>query len=184
APAASPLVIAIGGLQGTGKSTLARALAPDLGAAPGALVLRSDEIRKRLHAMAPEARLPPEAYSEAANIATNNTLIEQVRTAAVAGHTTIVDATFLDINIRARLAAAVRETGVPFLGVWLHAPLPLLEQRVGSREGDASDATVAVLRRAADNDPGAGDWMPVDASEGGQALAIVRQAASRAWSRL
>ncbi|MDR3534233.1 MAG: phosphotransferase, partial [Rhodopila sp.] len=47
APAASPLVIAIGGLQGTGKSTLARALAPDLGAAPGALVLRSDEIRKR-----------------------------------------------------------------------------------------------------------------------------------------
>jgi aminoglycoside phosphotransferase family enzyme len=39
---APAVVVGIGGLQGTGKSTLARALAPTLGAAPGALVLRSD----------------------------------------------------------------------------------------------------------------------------------------------
>ena len=37
-----PRLIAVGGLSGTGKSALARALAPDLGAAPGAVVLRSD----------------------------------------------------------------------------------------------------------------------------------------------
>ncbi len=54
----------IGGLPGTGKSTLARALAPELGAAPGALVLRSDEIRKRRHGVAPEQRLPADAYAE------------------------------------------------------------------------------------------------------------------------
>src|SRR5208337_3860350 len=47
----TPVVIAIGGLQGTGKSTLARALAPEIGPAPGALVLRSDETRKRLHGL-------------------------------------------------------------------------------------------------------------------------------------
>ena len=58
------IVLAIGGLQGTGKSTLARILAPELGAAPGALVLRSDEIRKRLHSVSPENRLPEIAYSE------------------------------------------------------------------------------------------------------------------------
>src|ERR1700710_2141791 len=58
-----PIVIAIGGLQGTGKSTLARALAPELGPAPGALIVRSDETRKRLFATAPEARLPADAYS-------------------------------------------------------------------------------------------------------------------------
>ena len=53
------VVVAIGGLQGTGKSTLARALAPTLGAAPGALVLRSDETRKRLHGVDPETRCRP-----------------------------------------------------------------------------------------------------------------------------
>ena len=47
APAPARLV-AIGGISGTGKSTLARALAPGLGAAPGAVVLRSDVIRKKL----------------------------------------------------------------------------------------------------------------------------------------
>ncbi len=61
---AAPVVIAIGGLPGTGKSTLARALAPALGAAPGALVLRSDEIRKRQHGVQPEQRLPQSAYTE------------------------------------------------------------------------------------------------------------------------
>ena len=65
--AAPPVVVAIGGLPGTGKSTLARALAPDIGNAPGALVLRSDEIRKRRHGVAPEQRLPQTAYSDAAS---------------------------------------------------------------------------------------------------------------------
>ncbi len=48
------VILAVGGLPGTGKSTLARAVAPALGNAPGALVLRSDEIRKRQHGVAPD----------------------------------------------------------------------------------------------------------------------------------
>jgi aminoglycoside phosphotransferase family enzyme/predicted kinase len=172
------MVVAIGGLQGTGKSTLARALAPGLGAAPGAVVLRSDEIRKRLHGSAPEGRLGPEAYGDAANTATNDALVAQARIVALSGHVVIVDATFLDPAVRRDLAAAVPD-GVPFLGIWLQAPLSLLEARVGSREGDASDATVAVLRRAAAIDPGPGDWLAVDASDGVQALAAVRDAINR-----
>lgn len=168
-----PMVIAIGGLQGTGKSTLARALAPTLGSAPGALIVRSDEIRKRLHGTEPEGRLPPEAYTEAANIATNAAVIDQARIATEAGHAVLVDATFLDTTMRRDLAEAV---GVPFLGIWLHAPLSLLEARVASRAGDASDATVAVLHRSLEIDPGAGDWLPVDTTDGTKALAIVREA--------
>jgi aminoglycoside phosphotransferase family enzyme/predicted kinase len=169
-------VLAIGGLQGTGKSTLARRLAPGLGPAPGALVLRSDELRKRLHGAGPENRLPPDAYSEASNAAVNRTLIELARTAAAGGHSVIVDATFLDLAMRRDLAEAVREVSVRFLGVWLEAPLPILEQRVGSRKQDASDATVEVLRRSVANDPGAGDWMAVDACHGEKAERIVREA--------
>ena len=171
-----PMVIAIGGLQGTGKSTLARALAPELGPAPGALVLRSDEIRKRLHGSPPASGLPPEAYTAAANTATDNALIDQARIAAEAGHAVIVDATFRDKNLRDKLADAVNSAGRRFLGVWLHAPLSLLEQRVASRTGDASDATVAVLRQAAANDPGAGNWLAVDATDAAQALRAVHNA--------
>jgi hypothetical protein len=173
---APSIVVAIGGLQGTGKSTLARALAPGLGPAPGALVLRSDEIRKRLHHAPPEGRLGPAGYTAAANIATNAAVIEQARVAALSGHAVIVDTTFLDPALRRDLATAVRQAGVPFLGIWLHAPLPVLEARVATRQGDASDATVAVLRRSAETDPGAGDWLQVDAGDGIQALAIVREA--------
>ena len=172
----TPVVIAIGGLQGTGKSTLARALAPEIGPAPGALVLRSDETRKRLHGLPPEARLPPSAYSPAANAATNEALVEQARVAAEAGHAVIVDATFLDPAVRVALERAVARAGRRFLGVWLSAPLSLLEQRIAARSGDASDATVEVLRRSAQDDPGPGDWLQVDACDGMAAMDAVRRA--------
>ena len=175
-----PLVLAIGGLQGTGKSTVARRIAPDLGPAPGGLVLRSDELRKRLHGVAPETRLPQEAYSEAANAAVNRALIELARSAAAGGHSVIVDSTFLNVQMRRDLETAARDASVQFAGIWLHAPLPVLEQRIGGRQGDASDATVAVLRRSAANDPGAGGWSPVDARDVNAAVAAVRQAVALA----
>ena len=60
---ASPRLVAVGGLSGSGKSTLARTLASGLGGGPGAVVLRSDEIRKRLFGAAPTDRLPKSAYA-------------------------------------------------------------------------------------------------------------------------
>ncbi len=91
-----PVVVAIGGLQGTGKSTLARKLAPELGAAPGALILRSDEVRKRRNGVAPEARLPEAAYSGAENRAVALEQRRAVAEVAAAGHAAIGDAMFLD----------------------------------------------------------------------------------------
>ena len=122
-PPTPPVVVAIGGLPGTGKSTLARALAPELGNAPGALVLRSDEIRKRLHAVAPEERLPQSAYSDAASEAVFTELAALVRTAAAGGHAVIADATFVDMGHRKVVETAAREVGVAFVGLWLEAPL-------------------------------------------------------------
>ncbi len=176
-------VIAIGGLQGTGKSTIARALAAELGAAPGALIVRSDEVRKRLNQAEPETRLGPSAYTRTANAATNAAVAERALAAATSGHTVIVDATFLDPAWREALAAAVRHAGIPFLGIWLHAPVAVLEARIGSRRGDASDATVSVLHQAARHDPGPGDWRPVDASDLTHAVQAVRQAIRSSRSR-
>ena len=152
-------VVAIGGLPGTGKSTLARVLAPLFGAAPGALILRSDELRKRLHGVAPEQRLGPDAYTAEANARTDATLLDGVR--AASSHGVIADATFLSPALR----AAVADCGSPFTGIWLEAPLPELERRIASRHGDASDATTAVLHKLAAVDPGPIDWHRVPADE-------------------
>ncbi|HEX3989556.1 MAG TPA: AAA family ATPase, partial [Acetobacteraceae bacterium] len=158
-----PLVIAIGGLPGSGKSTLARTIAPGLGLAPGALVLRSDEIRKRQHGAEPEQRLPQSAYTEARSTAVFEELARLVATAAKAGHAVIADATFMDLAHRSLVETAAKQAGVAFLGIWLTAPLAELEQRIAARAGDASDATVEVLRAAVHADPGSGDWHAVDA---------------------
>lgn len=171
-----PMVVAVGGLPGTGKSTLARALAPSLGAAPGALVLRSDEIRKRQHGVPPEQKLPQSAYTEAASDAVFAELTDKVGLVASDGHAAIADAMFLRPQQRAAVAQAAQAVGVPFLGLWLTAPRHVLEARLAGRTGDASDATIAVLHDAADRDRGGGDWLAITAENGAQALAHAQHA--------
>ncbi|MEJ0018084.1 MAG: AAA family ATPase [Acetobacteraceae bacterium] len=171
-----PVLVAVGGLPGTGKSTLARALAPILGNAPGALVLRSDEIRKRRHGAAPEQRLPPTAYSEAASDAVFAELAVLAGIAASAGHSVIADATFIDPRHRALLENAANASGLPFLGLWLEAPMPVLEARIAARRGDASDATVAILHAASKSGAQAGTWTSLDATDAATALHQARAA--------
>jgi uncharacterized protein len=169
----APVIVAIGGLPGTGKSTLARTIAPSLGAAPGALILRSDEIRKRQHGAEPERRLPKSAYTAKKSVAVFSELMRSAEAGARAGHAVIADATFLDLRHRSMIEAVAKRSGVPFLGVWLSAPLDVLERRVAARSGDASDATLDVLRATARNDPGPDAWHSVDASDGAASAAVV-----------
>jgi hypothetical protein len=172
------VVLAIGGLPGSGKSTLARALAPGLGRAPGALILRSDEIRKRQNGVPPEQRLPQAAYSDAASERVFATLADGVRLAAACGHCVVGDATFIDPAHRRAVEAAAHAAGVPFVGFWLEAPLDELERRIIARSGDASDATIAVLHAVARNSPGAAGWHALAAGEPEDVLAAALRIAN------
>jgi len=167
-------VIAIGGLPGTGKSTLARTVAPNLGRVPGALVLRSDEIRKRLCGVAPETPLGADAYTEAVSARVFTELAAETAAAIAGGQCVIADATFLNPEHRAQIRAAAGSA--PFLGIWLIAPLDELERRVAARTRDASDATVAVLRNAASRDGVPEGWRAVDAMDKDAALARILDA--------
>ena len=169
-----PRLIAVGGLQGTGKSTLARGLAPALGPAPGAVLLRSDELRKRRFGLAPEQPLPPEAYAEAVSTATHEELFTIAEAALRQGHAVALDAMFLDVQYRLKAAEIAARVGVPFQGFWLEAPTEVLKSRILARHGDASDATIAVLEQAAQADPGQIAWHRLDAA--GDTRAAARRA--------
>ena len=173
-PAGAVTVIAVGGLPGSGKSTLARSLAPVLGRAPGALILRSDEIRKRQHGAAPEQRLPQTAYSDAASEAVFAELTDDVRIAAAGGQCVVADATFIDLHHRRAVQAAAQSSGAQFVGFWLDAPRQELEQRIVARSGDASDATVSVLQAAARHSPGAAGWHALASRQPEDDLAMAR----------
>jgi aminoglycoside phosphotransferase family enzyme/predicted kinase len=161
---APPRLAAVGGLSGTGKSTFARRIAAKLGPAPGAVVIRTDEVRKRLMNVPPGERLPDSAYAGDLYPRSYDALIENARTLLKAGHGVVLDATFIDPVLRARAEQLAIDCGVPFDGVWLEAPLELLEARIAARINDASDATVATLADQRARHTSQVHWRRVDAS--------------------
>jgi aminoglycoside phosphotransferase family enzyme len=159
-----PRLIAVGGLSGTGKSTLAAALAPGIGAAPGALVVRSDIERKRLAGVRETTRLSSSHYSTAATGRVFRALNAKAQVALAAGHSVILDAVFAREDQRRRVEDIARKAGVPFTGVWLEAGERQLIERVETRIGDASDADAAIVRQQLTYDTGRISWTRVDAS--------------------
>jgi aminoglycoside phosphotransferase family enzyme/predicted kinase len=167
-----PRLVAVGGLSGTGKSWLARQLAPDLKPAPGAVVLRSDVERKALFGATETERLPQAAYAHEVTAKVYGTLADKARRVIAAGHSAIVDAVFADAGERRTIAAAAG--GAAFRGLFLTADLAVRIARVGARATDASDADAAVARRQEQYDLGTIDWQKVDA--GGEPSETLRRA--------
>lgn len=158
-----PRLVAVGGLSGSGKTTVASHLAPRLGAAPGAVHLRSDILRKALAGVDEETRLPPEAYNPSANQAVYDDLLRKAATVLAAGQAVIVDAVFARPEERAALERVARVSGCAFTGLWLEARPENLRSRVESRHHDASDATTDVVDRQLDYDLGCLTWTAIDA---------------------
>ena len=155
-------LVAVGGLSGTGKSTIAAAIAGDLGVGPGARVLRSDVLRKQLFAKPPEQRLPDEAYSTDINQKVYATLKTRAGTLLAAGCSVVVDAVSARPDERAAIAEVARQAGAHFTGLWLQASEAALLARLKNRGKDASDATAEVLRRQLSYDLGPMDWIRLE----------------------
>lgn len=170
-------LVAVGGLSGTGKSTLAAALAPCFGAAPGALHLRSDLERKAIADIGKTDRLPPAAYTEAANAAVYERLLSRARLALAAGHSVVVDAVFQREAERRAAEAVARDADAAFDGLWLTAAPETMVARIRDRRHDASDATPDVALAQLGRDCGTLAWSPIDA--GGNAGATLAAAARR-----
>jgi predicted kinase len=157
-------LVAVGGFSGTGKSTLAYALAPHMGRVPGAVVLRSDEIRKRLLGVDARTRLGADGYAPEVSGRVYATLAGRTAAVARGGYAAVADAVFARPSDRAAIEAAAAATGVPFVGLWLEAPEALLVARVTGRGQDASDADASVVRAQLAEDAGGIAWHRLDAS--------------------
>jgi predicted kinase len=155
---APPRLVAIGGLSGSGKTTLALKMAPEIGRAPGAVVVRTDVERKRRAGVALEERMPMGSYSPEASARTYAASMARAERVLRAGHSVVLDAVFARPEERAAAEALARTVGVPFQGIWLDVPKDVAQQRVTDRKGDASDATATVVERQFAYDLGHIDW--------------------------
>jgi aminoglycoside phosphotransferase family enzyme/predicted kinase len=161
---APPRLVAIGGLSGVGKSALGRALAPEIGRAPGALWLRSDVERKAMFRVEEMDRLLASAYSSDVTRAVYQRLSDKARIALRAGQAVLLDATFATAAERSAAAQVAAEVGVGFAGLFLDAPLATRLERIGLRHADASDADADVARRQTAEPLGEKGWAPLPAS--------------------
>lgn len=149
APRSGPLhLVLASGVSGSGKSTLAQMLVESL----GAVRVRSDVERKRLHGMAPHARPAAsqmaQVYAADATARTYARLRELAATLLTAGLHTIVDAALLRREERDALRTLAARQGAQATLLECHAPEPVLRERVRRRlatDDDASDADLAVL---------------------------------------
>jgi aminoglycoside phosphotransferase family enzyme/predicted kinase len=161
---AKPEMVAIGGLSGTGKSLLARALASTLAPAPGAVVIRSDVERKTLFGKGELESLPRDAYTPEVTERVYAAITEKARRTVAAGHSAIVDAVFARPVERTQAERAAAAVGARFEGLFLEADVATRTRRAGARERDASDANADVVRVQESYDLGALTWRRVDAS--------------------
>jgi aminoglycoside phosphotransferase family enzyme/predicted kinase len=138
------------GLSGSGKTVLSGFLVEEV----GAIRVRSDVERKRLHGLAPEARTGADVgagiYAPEATHRTYARLREVARAVIEAGFPAVVDAAFLARADRDLFRALARKEGVPFAIAACEAPEPVLRERIAARaraRADPSEATLEVLTR-------------------------------------
>lgn len=143
-------MVLVGGLPASGKTTLASALADNLGWA----LFRSDEVRKDLAHLAHDAAAPAEfgagLYRPDQVGAAYGEMLRRARMALERGVSVVLDATWRDEGTRAAARRAAESTCAEMVELRCVAPIEVLRNRlISRRSGHAhgSDATVEVLAR-------------------------------------
>jgi aminoglycoside phosphotransferase family enzyme/predicted kinase len=132
------------GLSGSGKTTASTARLLGDGAAV-TIRLRSDVERKRLFGLAPDADSGGAIYGAEATARTYARLAQLAGQALADGWSVIADAAFLKRAERDEFRQLAADRGIPFFILACAAPIDELRRRLAGRQGDASEATPAVL---------------------------------------
>jgi uncharacterized protein len=143
---------------------LARTLAPGVMPLPGAIVLRSDVLRKQEFGVNETDLLPESAYQPQVTAKIYDTLVQRASRILIQGHSVVVDAVFARESERDAIRDVARRLNTRFVGLFLQTDLATRVDRVGRREGDASDATREIAGLQERYDIGTLDWAVIDAS--------------------
>jgi aminoglycoside phosphotransferase family enzyme/predicted kinase len=144
-PARRPGLVLVGGLQGSGKSTLSRALAKRAGFEH----VRTDEVRKALAGVPGEQRLAEECYSPEWTQRTYAECLRRAEGRLFEGGRVLIDATFSREGQRRPFLDAATRWGVPALWLLCRAEPDTVRRRLDERRGDVSDAGWSVYQWAA-----------------------------------
>jgi aminoglycoside phosphotransferase family enzyme/predicted kinase len=146
-------LVLVGGLPGTGKSTLARGI----GQVSGAVVLRSDVVRKERAGLAPEQPAGADyghgIYTPAASASVYEELVRRAADALRRGETVVLDASWSDEAVRADARRVANETFTDVIELRCVAPVDVTAARMTARAaagGDASDAGAAIAAAMAE----------------------------------
>jgi aminoglycoside phosphotransferase family enzyme/predicted kinase len=147
-------LVLVGGLPGTGKSTLAGALADRL----GAVLLSSDRVRKETAGLAPRASAragyQQGIYRPQWTEHTYAELLERATRLLERGESVILDASWSNAAHRERAGEVARRTHSELVPVRCAAGADVVAERLRRRTGSVSDADLAVATAmAADADP-------------------------------
>ncbi len=162
-----PLLIAIGGLSGSGKTSLGAAL---LDVVPNAVHLDSDRIRKEIFGVAETVPLPQEAFSSEATYRVIKETTRRIKENIAAGRSVIASNIFVSHKSRISEEKLAQAVGADFIGLWLQADLSVLFDRVAKRVDNVSNAGEAVVKMQAAKDPGDIAWAVIDANQPREAV--------------
>jgi predicted kinase len=174
-------IILVGGLPGTGKSTLAQAIAGDL----GATVISTDRVRKELAGLDPDAPAPAEfgagLYEPALIQRTYTEVLNRAARLAAAGHSVILDGSWTSVARREEAMAVAEQTHSVLVPLRCLAPADIAAARIARRRGpsDATPEIAEAMRKQAD------PWFdayPIDT--GGELATAHKHAVDAVLSRL
>lgn len=137
-----PVIFVVGGLSGTGKTTLARSIANDY----GALHVQADAIRKHFSGIPVNERGPADIYTPEISRETYHGMIERVEAVIRAGMPVVMDGTYMAPYQRIGIEKLAIELGTPIEGFWLKTSLGNQEARVVGRVNSVSDADIDVVK--------------------------------------
>jgi aminoglycoside phosphotransferase family enzyme/predicted kinase len=154
-PWLAPLVIAVGGLSGTGKTTLAAALAESLGAE----LLRTDVVRQELFGARPQqAPADSGVYSPGSRARVYDELFRRARELTADGVSVVLDGTFAEAeHLQQAAAIGQRSARSRFLAVECVCPPEVARARIAQRLAAGQDASEA---QPATHDLQRSRWQP------------------------
>lgn len=154
-----PVLIACGGLSGSGKSRVAREIGGLFNPAPGAVILRDDIVKKQINGCPIDQHFDKACDTPVVEKVVYDVLRQEARNALLSGSTVIVDALFYNEKERKKIEALAKELNVPFVALWMDAPFDVRLKRIQSRKRNPSDVrTQADLEKQLSLETGVVAW--------------------------